>query len=213
MTPVTRLAAGRRAKRALPTFAVCALLAGCGGGDSRHRAPRPATPVGASHPDSGFGWLRAQPPPRGWRSATLRAATATLSYPPSWSPVAGDAGTATAALRAADGTYVGYLNATPRQAREALSTWSTFRLAHNRAEGDLDVREIAAAQGLSFGGARGSCVIDQYVTRPGSHSYREIACLVAGRHTAAVFVGAAPPPRWASVAPLLQLAADSFSVR
>jgi hypothetical protein len=41
-------------------------------------------------------------------------------------------------------------------------------------------------------------VKDQYVTASGAH-YIELACIVTGRRTTAVIVGAAPPSQWPRV--------------
>lgn len=90
---------------------------------------------------------------------------------------------------------MGYLNLTPRQGRESLSNWLSFRVDHNRDEGDRAVRRLAGATNLGFGDARGSCVRDSYTTKTGAH-YVEIACLVVGSRTGVVVVGAAPPSSW-----------------
>ncbi|MGH2868316.1 MAG: hypothetical protein ACRDNK_12215 [Solirubrobacteraceae bacterium] len=101
--------------------------------------------------------------------------------------------------------YVGYLNLTPRQGRETLTNWSSFRVAHNADEGDRQVRILAVGRGLRFRNGHGSCVRDSYLTSSGAR-YIEIACLVAGSRTAAVIVGAAPPQAWAQVSPSLRWA-------
>jgi hypothetical protein len=56
-------------------------------------------------------------------------------------------------------------------------------------------------------------VIDAYVSRVASHPYREIACIVAGRHNASVFVGAALRPDWATLGRILERAASDFLER
>ncbi len=134
-----------------------------------------------------------------------------LSYPPGWHPLAGDRGTATAALRNGAGGFIGYLNVTPRQGAETLASWSSFRVRHNAAEGDRDVALQAAAGNLRFRGGHGACVRDAYTTQTGSR-FIELACLVQGAHAAAVILGAAPPPDWAQVAPLLERAIAAFGV-
>jgi hypothetical protein len=128
-------------------------------------------------------------------------------------PTPGDSGTATASLRDRAGLYHGYLNVTPRQGGEQLSGWAGFRVRRNREEGDESVHELAAAAGLHFRGARGSCVIDEYHSHVGSHPYRELACIVAGRSATSVFVGAALQPDWPTIGPILQRAASSFIQR
>jgi hypothetical protein len=51
-------------------------------------------------------------------------------------------------------------------------------------------------------------VIDTYSTSKAS--YREIACLVTGRHSSAVVVAAAPTALWDQHAATLQRAVSSF---
>jgi hypothetical protein len=118
-----------------------------------------------------------------------------LRYPPSWRRARGDPGTATAVLAGSGGRYLGYLNLTPRQGNETLADWSTFRIEHNREEGQRRVRLLASATNLSFPTGRGSCVRDEYTTETRSR-YIELACLVVGARTAVVVVGAAPPSEW-----------------
>ncbi|MBS1869421.1 MAG: hypothetical protein JSS99_07125 [Actinobacteria bacterium] len=146
--------------------------------------------------------LRPAPPPAGWRSAALPTGAA-LAYPASWRPLAGDRGTASAALRDAHGRFLGYLNLTPRQAPERLATWPAFRVAHNREEGDRTVTALGAAHGVRFrDGARGTCVRDAYTTATGLR-FVEVACLVHGTRADSVIVAAAPPQRWARAWPTL----------
>jgi hypothetical protein len=160
-----------------------------------------------------FSWLRPEAAPNRWASATLTSGNATLFYPADWKPTPGDSGTATASLRDRAGLYHGYLNVTPRQGRERLSGWAGFRARRNREEGDESVHELAAATGLHFRGARGSCVIDDYRSRVGSHPYRELACIVAGRGATSVLVGAALRRDWPTIGPILKRAASSFIER
>jgi hypothetical protein len=119
----------------------------------------------------------------------------------------------TAALRDRAGAFHGYLNVTPRQGAEKLEGWAGFRIRRNAEEGDKHVRELAAAEGLRFRDARGSCVIDAYLSSVGSHSYREIACIVAGRHGSSVFVGAALRQDRATLGRILERAASAFLER
>ena len=65
------------------------------------------------------------------------------------------------------------------------------------------MRELAAREGISFAGARGSCVIDDYGSRAGEHPYREIACIVRGRRAESVLIATALRPEWPSVEPVL----------
>jgi hypothetical protein len=160
-----------------------------------------------------FSWLHPSRAPDGWARATIASGDATLFYPADWSGIPGDRGTVTAALRDSAGAYLGYLNVTPRQGAEKLQGWAGFRIRRNSGEGDEHVHELAAAEHLRFREARGSCVIDDYLSRVGSHPYREIACIVAGEHSVSVFVGAALRPDWATLGRILESAASDFLER
>jgi hypothetical protein len=110
-------------------------------------------------------------------------------------------------LRDRHGRFLGYLNLTPRQDGERQANWDSFRLLHNRAEGNSHVRLLASAYGLRFSSGRGACVKDSYDTATGN-SYVEIACLVGGRRPS-VIVGASPPSAWPAQAPTLKRAISS----
>jgi hypothetical protein len=157
--------------------------------------------------------LEPLPVPEHWTSATIRSGAATLYYPSSWRQIPGDSGTVTAALRDRAGLYAGYLNVTPRQGREQLIGWAAFRTRRNAEEGDRQVQELAAAEGIGFTNARGSCVVDQYLSRVGAHRYRELACLVAGRAHTSVFVGAALVSDWRTLGSVVVRAAASLRER
>lgn len=172
-------------------------VAGCGGGSN-----------GDPPASGGFSWLRPSSLPHGWRTASLPASPARLAYPGSWRAIESDPGTRSAAVRS-DGRIVGYLNATPRQGEETLANWSTFRLDHNRDEGDTNEKLLAAATDLRFRNGHGSCVLDDYTSSSG-HRYREIACIVAGARATTVVVGAAPPGDWHSQGPALERAISAF---
>jgi hypothetical protein len=159
---------------------------------------------------AGFTWLRPGALPAGWSTRRLARSPARLPAPPDWQPEHGDAGTRTEALRTPTGQIAGYLNATPRQGAETLRNWTTFRIAHNREEGDRKVRLLAGATGLRFRSGAGSCVLDSYRTES-DHRYRELACIVSGRSATTVIVGAAPPRRWEDEAPTIERAIDSFT--
>jgi len=176
--------------------AAVVLIVGAGGGHSSHRR--------ASGP---FAWLHPASAPTGWGVAHT-AGGATLAYPPGWRPIRTDSGTASAALLGRGGRIDGYLNATPKQGAETLASWSRFRPAHNRGEGNRSVRLVASSSDLSFRAGRGSCVIDDY--RTSKAAYREIACLVSGRGSSAVVVAAAPSAVWDRQASTLQRAVSSF---
>ena len=172
--------------------AVTALaLAGCGASQS-----------------GAFAWLHPQPTPSEWKVAQIPSG-AELAYPGSWQLQHGDAGTATAALLAGDGSFLGYLNLTPRQGAETLENWASFRTEHNSEEGDRSVRRLSSATGLRFRNGHGSCVKDSYATQIGAH-FIEIACLVAGPHGETVVVGAAPPDRWSQGSSVLERAIEGF---
>jgi hypothetical protein len=175
-------------------------LAGCGGAAERSRSAAPRAP---------FSWLHPQAPPPGWRLARA-ASGATLSYPRRWRALSGDRGSVSAALRAPGGRYLGYLNLTPRQPGERREDWASFRVRHNRAEGDRAVRTIASARALHFRGGDGSCVRDAYTTTTGAR-YVEIACLIEGRHPS-VMVAAAPPGQWPALSGTLERAVSAAGV-
>jgi hypothetical protein len=182
---------------ALAAAAVVLIVGVGGGGQSGHRP--------ASGP---FAWLRPASPPAGWKVA--HSSGGALAYPPGWRPIKTDPGTASVALLGDGHRIDGFLNATPKQGKETLANWSRFRPAHNREEGDRNVRVSASATGLKFRAGRGSCVIDTY--RTSKASYREIACLVAGRTSSAVIVAAAPVELWNSQAATLRRAVSSFGL-
>jgi hypothetical protein len=194
---------------ALGLVAALALAAqGCGGGHSGEssRSSSAPKPTGQAR---AFAWLRPSPPPSSWNTSRLPGGIARLAYPLGWQAIRSDPGTVSAALRAQDREILGYLNATPRQGTETLSNWGSFRLDHNRDEGDVDVRPVASATNLRFPRGHGSCVIDVYTSSTG-HSYREVACIVAGASATTVVVGAAPPPQWARQGPAIERAISSF---
>jgi hypothetical protein len=174
--------------------ALLVALAGCGG-SGRSRASGP------------FGWLRAASPPAGWTVAPTQGGSM-LAYPPGWTPIKTDPGTASVALLGGGERIEGYLNATPRQATETLADWTRFRLRHNQDEGDRGVRLVAATTDGRFRSGRGACVIDTYTTSKAS--YREIACLVSGQRSSGVVVAAAPTALWDQQAATLQRAVSSF---
>jgi hypothetical protein len=152
-----------------------------------------------------FSWLQPAPPPPGWNVA--RSTAGALAYPPGWTPIKTDPGTASVALLGSSGDFDAYLNATPRQGKETLANWSHFRPAHNKGEGNRDVRVIASSTNLKFRSGRGSCVIDDYTTSRAR--YREIACFVAGPTSSVVIVAAAPTSLWDQQAVTLERAVSS----
>jgi hypothetical protein len=131
-----------------------------------------------------------------------------LAYPPGWTPLKTDPGTASVALLGGGERIEGYLNATPRQGTETLADWSRFRPQHNQDEGDRGVRLLAASTTARFRSGRGACVIDTYTTSKAR--YREIACLVSGPRSSAVVIAAAPTALWNQHAATLQRAVASF---
>jgi hypothetical protein len=166
----------------------------------------------APPPDSqanAFAWLRPSPAPAAWHTSPLPGRTARMAYPPSFRPIRSDPGTVSAAERGPGGGIRGYLNATPQQGAETLANWSSFRIDHNRDEGDVNERGIVSATNLRFPGANGSCVIDTYTSSTG-HAYREVACIVAGASATTVVVGASPPALWPTQGPTIERAISSF---
>ena len=175
-------------------------LAGCGG--------RAYGAVGAK--PAAFAWLAPAPAPASWRTVRLPSGAATLSVPPGWVDLAGDTGSATVAPAGPAGFLKGFLNATPRQGAETPRGFARFRVAHLKLEGSRGVRIVAAAENLTLRGARGSCVIDDYLSHVGAHPYREIACIGGGQHAGAVVVAALPRAAWTAGAPLLEAAVCHF---
>jgi len=178
---------------------IAAFAAAGRGGD------KPAQP----HPQA-FDWLRPASVPGSWSARRLPGSPARLPVPPGWRSARSDPGTRTVISRGPSGEIAGYLNATPRQGEESLASWDSFRVDHNRDEGDRDVDLLAAASGLRFGTGRGSCVLDSYRTETDAR-YRELACIVAGRAATTVIVAAAPPRQWRAEAPTLRRAIAAFT--
>jgi hypothetical protein len=176
---------------------VAVIIALAAGGSSPRRASGP------------FAWLRPAAPPVGWHVARTPDGAA-LAYPPGWTAIKTDPGTASAALRGNGGRIDGYLNVTPKQGAETLANWSRFRPQKNRAEGARNVRLLAATSAARFHSARGSCVIDAYTTS--LTTYQEIACLVSGAGSSNVVVAAAPARLWQERSAVLERAVSSFVV-
>jgi hypothetical protein len=151
--------------------------------------------------------------PAGWSRAEISSGAATVGYPAGWKSIPGDTGTVSFAIRDRRGRYAGYINVTPRQGAERLAGWGAFRTRRNAEDGDKQVRELSSSENVAFANARGSCVLDDYVSRVGSHRYRELACIVAGRHSTSVFVGAALIDDWSSLGPIVKHAAATLVER
>jgi hypothetical protein len=189
----TRAAIGLSAIGAGVVALIIALAAS--GGSSPRRASGP------------FAWLRPALPPAGWKVARTPDGAA-LAYPPGWTAIKTDPGTASVALRGSGGRIDGYLNVTPKQGAETLANWSRFRPQKNRAEGDRNVRLLAATSDARFRSAHGSCVIDVYTTS--LTTYQEIACLISGPRSSEVVVAAAPTRLWRERSAVLERAVSSF---
>jgi hypothetical protein len=158
-----------------------------------------------------FRWFVARPAPKVWKRLSLPSGGAVLSYPPLLVRTHSDSGSISVSEKDPNGRILLYLNATPKQSNERLTTWPTFRLRHNRDESD-SVREDAHAFGLPFIGGKGSCVIDDYYSRVKVNHYREIACFVQGHTTASVIVAAALQSHWGQAAALLERAVSAYRV-
>jgi hypothetical protein len=195
----------RRALAGLAVLAIAVAASGCASSSS----PIGNARVQRSQPDGGgFAWLHPAAAPRGWHAVRI-ASAAVLAYPPGWRILAGDPGTATAALQNEDRAFVGYLNLTPREGDETLKNWPSFRLSHSAGEGDRNLRMLATASGLRFRRGRGACIRDSYTTTTGAR-YVELACLVAGRIAESVIVGAAPPWAWVRMSPVIERAISAL---
>ena len=186
--------------RLVPAAALTAALAlaGCGGA---------ARPRSAASP---FAWLRPAAAPSSWNVGRLPSGAASFAYPPGWHSIRTDPGTFSAALTGPGHRIRGYLNETPQSGDETLANWGTFRVAHNRGEGDRQVVRESTAAGVRFRSGVGSCVTDRYATTTGAH-YREIACIVRGARGTTVIVAAAPPSDWSRLAPQLRRSVASFA--
>ncbi len=178
--------------------------AGCGTG-----TPTPDTATHKPTASSGgsFAWLARGPAPPGWPAIGVVAGGA-LPRPPGWRALNGDRGSVSFAELGAGGRIVGYLNATPRSGAETIANWTRFRVRHNVAEGDRDVRTLAGLTALRVGAARASCVTDDY--RTSLSRYRELACLIARPRASTVVLGAAPPSDWATQRPTIERAIAGF---
>jgi hypothetical protein len=158
-----------------------------------------------------FRWFTAAPAPAGWKQLVSPSDGAILSFPPSLARIHSDRASISVARKDRAGRILVYLNSTPKQGDERLDTWARYRIRHNRGESDA-VHEEAHETRLSFLGAKGSCVMDDYVTRVKVHRYREIACFVQGRRAASVIVAAALRSEWTRAAPLLERAVAAYRV-
>ena len=210
-----------RTRRRLSMGATVALLLGTGVASltsiaissSGSRVTHGGTRTTEERDAGAFAWLRPGLVPKTWTHVTIASGGATLSYPSNWKPIPGDRGTVTAALRDSRGLYRGYLNVTPRQGAEQLAGWATFRVARNTQEGDRRTRIVAAAENLRLDRARGSCVVDDYLSRVGSHPYREVACIFTGSRYTNVFVGATLVRDWPTLGRVVERAASAFTER
>jgi hypothetical protein len=175
-------------------------LSACGGGGG-----------GGASSLTSFGWLRPSEPPQDWIRAEPASGGATLSYPSSFTTVKADTGAVSVAVTSSSPAYSAYLNVTPQQSTETLSNFATFRIGR-LSEENLDVHEEAAKEAVDFRGGTGTCVVDDYTTRVGHNNYREIACLVSGRHGSYVIVAAALHDQWKKWSTALQQAVATFTV-
>ena len=166
------------------------------------------TSSGAASSASPFAALRAGAPPARWGVARIPTGGA-LYYPPGWRLARGDVGTATAIRLGARHRIVGYLNLTPRQSTETLADWASFRVSHNIAEGNRDVKLEGVAYAVRFRTGSGTCVRDSYTTSSDAR-FIELACLVRGARATSVIVGTAPPQAWTVTSPLLYRAISAL---
>jgi hypothetical protein len=139
-----------------------------------------------------FSWLASTTPPATWARLTVPSGIGTVSSPPGFRTVDGDPGTLSVALRNSAGTYLGYLNVTPRQGPEMLQGWAVFRLSHLLSDDAVSVHEDAMVQSVRTAEAVRSCVIDDYVTTVGHHHFHEVACYVMMGSVGSVVVAATP---------------------
>ncbi len=139
-----------------------------------------------------FSWLESTTPPATWLRLTVPSGLGTVPSPPGFRTVDGDPGTLSLALRNSTGTYLGYLNVTPRQGTETLQNWAAFRLTHLRGDDAVSVHEDASVESVRTATGVRSCVIDDYVTTVGHHHFHEVACYVMRGSAGSVVVAATP---------------------
>lgn len=199
-----------RTSGAIAAVAAAIALAGC------QSSPAAAGKTGSSGHDHtvppGVA-LTARRAPSGWRTASLLGGKAVIAYPPVMHKVESDTGAVSVAQFTKSGSYVKYLNATPRQGDETLADWPEFRIGHLTDEDASSARLLKASHDVKFLGGTGTCVIDAYVTKITSHHYTELACYVRGPSTASVIVAAAPTADWASQSAVLMRAVAAYQVR
>jgi hypothetical protein len=186
-------------------FAVLALMV----------APQSASAAShsASRPKSGsFSWFSQAVAPASWHRVTTQSGHAVLSYPPSFMPIAGDPGSASAAVESRTGKILAYVNVTPRERGEQLHGFARFRVHLLGEDDDRGVHSDASAGDLAFRGGTGSCVIDDYLTRVGDNHYKEIACFVVGQQASSVVVVAATNADWNHFLPSLRKCVASFRI-
>ena len=201
----------RRAKLFAGLLGVTAVIvsSGC---SSPNQTPVPSEQLAATTPSASapFPWFRAGPAPEGWTTMELPDGSAVLSIPPGATATESDAGSVSAVLTSPDGGLLMYLNATPQQGEESQANWPTFRLNHLTGENAASAIRISSRTAMMFRGGSGTCVADRYVTRIGTHQYREMACLVEGARGGSVLVVATPAEFWDRYTPLLEQVVDSY---
>jgi hypothetical protein len=193
----------------MATLSFCLVVAAAGVGFT-HLSSEAAVPR-VSGPQGPFAWLEQTSLLHGWTQLDGDSSVGPLPVPPGFRTVAGDPGTLTTVLFGPGGAYLGYLNATPRQGGERLRGWPKFRLEHLRDEDARSARQDAIAQLVRTGTALRSCVVDDYVTRIGSHDFREVACLVVQHSASSVIIGATPSGDPAHVWAELERAVAAYS--
>jgi hypothetical protein len=170
------------------------------------------SPAAFRHPSGAFDWERFAKAPAAWLRISTPSGDAVLSSPPSFAPIKGDPGSVSTAVVGGTGNVVAYLNVTPQQGGERRHGFGAFRASLLRHDHDYAVHVDAVAEGLAFNGGVGSCVIDDYLTRVGNNPYREIACLVVGRHGGTVVVATAAGASWSLYRQTLREAVASITV-
>jgi hypothetical protein len=153
----------------------------------------PAHPGSAGPATLGsFGWLASTTPPVTWARLTVPAGLGILSSPPGFRTIDGDPGTLSVGLLNPAGTYLGYLNVTPRQGPETLQNWATFRTTHLLGDDAVSVHEDAMVQSVPTSTAIRSCITDDYVATVGHNHFHEVACYVMNGTVGSVVVAATP---------------------
>jgi hypothetical protein len=161
-----------------------------------------------------FDWLHPRVETAGSALLVPSSGTSLLWYPRWLHQISGDPWSVTVVLRDRRGRDLVLMNAGPKTGSATMRTFPALRIDHLHEERERDLHEEAVTYNRSFrDGRKGSCVMDDYVTRLAPNHYREIACYVQGRTTASVIVAAVLVRDWSKYGPVVERAVDEWEVR